>query len=32
MKDAFCKAFCEALTVQEVPVGLAVGTPFMRGS
>ena len=32
MKDALCKAFCEALTVQEVPVGLAIGTPFWRGA
>lgn len=31
MKEALCKAFCDALTVWEVPVGLAVGTPFMRG-
>ncbi len=31
MKDALCRAFCDALTVREIPDGLAVGTPFRRG-
>jgi hypothetical protein len=30
MKDALCRAFCRGLVVREVPVGLAVGTPFRR--
>ena len=28
MKDILCKAFCENLTVRDVPAGTAVGTPF----
>src|SRR5437763_11044465 len=28
MKDILCKAFCDNLTVREVPAGMAVGTPF----
>lgn len=32
MKEAFCRAFCENLSVQEVPVGLAVGTSFRRSN
>ena len=28
MKDEICEAFCGAITVREVPVGLAVGTAF----
>jgi hypothetical protein len=28
MKDLLCKAFCEHLTIREVPIGLAVSTPF----
>jgi hypothetical protein len=28
MKDLLCKAFCEQLTIREVPAGLAVSTPF----
>jgi len=30
MKDALCRAFCEALTIREVKAGLAVGTGFKR--
>lgn len=29
MKEALCRAFCDALSVREVPVGLAVRTPFV---
>lgn len=32
MKEALCRAFCENLCVQEVPVGLAVGTSFRRSN
>ena len=28
MKEALCKAFCDEITVREVPAGLAVGTGF----
>lgn len=28
MKDIRCKAFCDNVTVREVPAGTAVGTPF----
>lgn len=28
MKDDLCKAFCGAITVRDVPIGLAVGTAF----
>lgn len=31
MKEALCRAFCEALTVRKVRTGIAVGTPFRRG-
>ena len=30
MKEELCRAFCDGLTVTEVPAGLAVGTPFRR--
>ena len=30
MKDELCKAFCDDLTVRDVPDGLAVGTGFLR--
>ena len=32
MRDALCEAFCDALTVREVPAGLAVGTSFRRAN
>ncbi len=32
MKEALCNAFCEALSVREVPIGLAVGTSFRRSN
>ena len=32
MKDALCSAFCQGLTVRDVPVGLAVGTPFKQAN
>ena len=32
MKDALCEAFCDSLTVREVPAGLAVGTSFRRAN
>jgi hypothetical protein len=32
MKDELCKAFCGALTVRDVPVGLAVGTVFRQSN
>lgn len=32
MKEALCHAFCEALSVREVPIGLAVGTSFRRSN
>lgn len=32
MKEALCRAFCDSLMVSEVPVGLAVATPFKRGA
>ena len=32
MKDALCRAFCDSLSVSEVPAGLAVATPFRRGA
>ncbi len=28
MKDLLCKAFCEQITVRDVPAGLAVSTAF----
>jgi hypothetical protein len=28
MKEQICKAFCDAITVREVPAGLAIGTGF----
>lgn len=28
MKDILCKAFCDNLTVRQVPAGMAIGTPF----
>ncbi len=31
MKDALCRAFCDALTVRDIPAGLAIGTSFKRG-
>jgi hypothetical protein len=30
MKDELCRAFCDGITVREVPVGLAIGTRFER--
>lgn len=30
MKDELCRAFCNEITVKEVPAGLAVSTPFRR--
>jgi hypothetical protein len=30
MKDAICRAFCNEISVREVPVGLAVSTSFRR--
>ncbi len=32
MKKALCEAFCENLSVHEVPAGLAVGTSFRRNN
>lgn len=32
MKEVLCEAFCDALTVREVPAGLAVGTGFRRAN
>ena len=32
MKEALCNAFCEALNVRDVPIGLAVGTSFRRSN
>lgn len=29
-KDELCRAFCNEISVKEVPAGLAVGTPFRR--
>jgi hypothetical protein len=29
MKDALCKAFCDSLSVREVPCGLAISTGFL---
>jgi hypothetical protein len=31
MKDELCRAFCNEISVKEVPAGLAIGTPFRRG-
>jgi hypothetical protein len=31
MKEELCRAFCNEISVTEVPVGLAVSTPFRRG-
>src|SRR5215468_73310 len=30
MKEELCRAFCNEISVKEVPVGLAVSTPFRR--
>src|SRR5579885_2224242 len=30
MKEEICRAFCNEVTVKDVPVGLAVSTPFRR--
>ena len=30
MKEDLCRAFCDEIAVKEVPVGLAVSTPFRR--
>lgn len=30
MKEEICRAFCDEIVVTEVPVGLAVSTPFRR--
>lgn len=30
VKDALCRAFCDSVQVNEVPDGLAIGTPFAR--
>ena len=30
MKDELCRAFCNEITVKDVPAGLAVSTPFRR--
>lgn len=30
VKDALCRAFCDTVQVNEVPDGLAIGTPFAR--
>jgi len=30
MKEDLCKAFCNEISIKEVPIGLAVSTPFRR--
>jgi len=30
MKEAICRAFCDEIRIQEVPVGLAISTAFRR--
>src|SRR5712671_2055083 len=30
MKEELCRAFCNEISVKEVPIGFAVGTPFRR--
>jgi hypothetical protein len=30
MKEELCRAFCDEISIREVPVGLAVSTPFRR--
>jgi hypothetical protein len=32
MKELLCNAFCSGLTVTEISVGFAVGSPFLRGA
>lgn len=30
MKEELCRAFCNEISVKEIPAGLAIGTPFRR--